>query len=1157
MSAQSPEHELPASPPLAQQMPNQSSSVSHCWVCQGEATTSSSSDGAAAAVVVPHPVCACRGSLGTVHQRCIDEWVLVHQKPVCPSCGETYKIVEVRARSLFCTARSDQHIDDAEAAPASSSEQKSVASLERMRGRRLDDDIPRISDVLHYYGFITFPQWRRQQPVLLSSTSSSLSSSVASSSSSTWSADNTTTQANRRTLTLENVLLIWRFLVTPLLRRVTWWVMLFSWYWVAAPILYGRVYFFGLSYLFPPSSSGAANITTTSFESSLPTGTASTSGRNSTTTTTIKDIANAALGASLSSYLCNDVPPERSVVWSRMEEYQLGLEVIVVGLISACVFRGIISSYYRWLEFLKDGRGGVAGRQGQAAAGGEEDAHNDDAQAGAEEDDQHRHNHNNNNAREDPVDDATHVFTSIDRIHAALSWLLWNTVEWEVAAPTSEDLIDSEEEVVLEGTTTDTDVSPTTDGSTPTTTTTTSGRDGGTDHSDDDVIDLIWSHRRVESLQHHLQALATEFLVVSLFLTVFGYPNGGQKFIAAVCVCGAIIWRWNKPLRVVRDPLRRLSETFERRGEADTQKEKTLMFVTYMFDMLFFSILLPVCGGYVVHLALGPQLVQWPDVMEYLVFGLQDVNATANATITATTASSTTYFNTTLSSSSSSSLSAFESYLLTTSSTAAAVALDSHHSCSLPFSMGCRILFACLRLKDVLLYLVLYMPNSELPSVLSVLLHWFTGTLCLMTLVRYESSVMVPMFHPGVDLFFIRSVDVSDELAAEIPDFTLKFVLSQVFDADPLRVMRDFVRVLAIESVALGGFIAFPVQTLFYLLAIVSTMFPSVVDDEGAVSLQHDAILTPLSSPISLNSSGWAALPTDVASEFEVSRIIQQLDEIDMMSPLRDVHVSQESQQGYRRRRPQRLISDGGHTHRPFGLCVVDDEALPPSPADMDAIKAMIKSSSNYEAQRRALEVVMRLCSGSANHDFSSKNPYERLSQCFVALSFESMRSCLGEEEDSRESSPPSLATTKSTTTAHQRVQPVPTKPLHHRLSARFTVLYGWLLLTFVVALCAYPMQRLQLRLLLPPVMAIGGWSWLSLRERIHTKDCLNVLLPCRSSRREAASAKRKIVANLLHRRQQRRNQQQLHINGHRLYQQSRIITVCPRGLPCSTAGFC
>ena len=58
-----------------------------CWICHDEVSTASNP--------LLDEVCLCRGTLGCVHQACINYWVFTQRKMTCPSCKATYYLETV------------------------------------------------------------------------------------------------------------------------------------------------------------------------------------------------------------------------------------------------------------------------------------------------------------------------------------------------------------------------------------------------------------------------------------------------------------------------------------------------------------------------------------------------------------------------------------------------------------------------------------------------------------------------------------------------------------------------------------------------------------------------------------------------------------------------------------------------------------------------------------------------------------------------------------------------------------------------------------------------------------------------------------------------------------------------------------------------------
>ncbi|KAG5490384.1 hypothetical protein JKF63_00504 [Porcisia hertigi] len=91
-------------------------------------------------------------------------------------------------------------------------------------------------------------------------------------------------------------------------------------------------------------------------------------------------------------------------------------------------------------------------------------------------------------------------------------------------------------------------------------------------------------------------------------------------------------------------------------------------------------------------------------------------------------------------------------------------------------------------------------------TVLKVTLYWMLGAMLVMLLTTTELTVVGPLFANGVDLFFVRSFDARWDSVLEY----WRCVVTQIFDADPLRIVWGFIRVALVELVALLIFVRMP-----------------------------------------------------------------------------------------------------------------------------------------------------------------------------------------------------------------------------------------------------------------------------------------------------------------------------------------------------------
>ena len=111
------------------------------------------------------------------------------------------------------------------------------------------------------------------------------------------------------------------------------------------------------------------------------------------------------------------------------------------------------------------------------------------------------------------------------------------------------------------------------------------------------------------------------------------------------------------------------------------------------------------------------------------------------------------------------------------------------------------------------------------PTALNLVCHWFGGAVILITLVRVESTIMMPLFAPGIDFFVLRSIDL--DAATNM----WSWIHGQVMDLDPLKVLIDFCRVGICELLSIA--IAARAPFMLYhqiLLPLLNSMF--VGEDE-------------------------------------------------------------------------------------------------------------------------------------------------------------------------------------------------------------------------------------------------------------------------------------------------------------------------------------
>ncbi|CAJ1029720.1 RING-variant domain containing protein, putative [Leishmania lindenbergi] len=91
-------------------------------------------------------------------------------------------------------------------------------------------------------------------------------------------------------------------------------------------------------------------------------------------------------------------------------------------------------------------------------------------------------------------------------------------------------------------------------------------------------------------------------------------------------------------------------------------------------------------------------------------------------------------------------------------------------------------------------------------TVLKVTLYWVVGAVLVMLLTAMELTVVGPLFANGVDLFFVRSFDARWDSVLGY----WRCVVTQIFDSDPSRIVRGFLRVAVVELLVLLIFVRVP-----------------------------------------------------------------------------------------------------------------------------------------------------------------------------------------------------------------------------------------------------------------------------------------------------------------------------------------------------------
>ncbi|CCW59675.1 unnamed protein product [Phytomonas sp. EM1] len=104
-------------------------------------------------------------------------------------------------------------------------------------------------------------------------------------------------------------------------------------------------------------------------------------------------------------------------------------------------------------------------------------------------------------------------------------------------------------------------------------------------------------------------------------LTLILRARQGLVIAFTIFVATWVLWQIWIPIRKIRNPRRRYEEVLERL-EYLSSAEVTFLYVTYVFEMLLFSFILPIIAGVVVHYGTAPFLVKIPDSFSSFLEGL-------------------------------------------------------------------------------------------------------------------------------------------------------------------------------------------------------------------------------------------------------------------------------------------------------------------------------------------------------------------------------------------------------------------------------------------------------------------------------------------------------------------------------------------------------
>ena len=290
---------------------------------------------------------------------------------------------------------------------------------------------------------------------------------------------------------------------------------------------------------------------------------------------------------------------------------------------------------------------------------------------------------------------------------------------------------------------------------------------------------VAWAPRDTKGKREFFMSSTVEMIILLSFTWI---ARSGQRLLASflVAVGLAIYLRLVHPPPKVTNKALRFHEATAAKLQASAMQVR-LWFTTYILDIVAFSIILPIVGGYVVHYG-GSGFIVEPDGLARVVIAWMGSFADGTAKVMSGDAT---------------------------------------------LSEGAASCFSGLiELGGAFLAESLLVMSGEPPSIaalvpglLELAMHWLMGTICVITLVRYESLIILPLFAPGVDFFFIRAIDLTYQDEEETLCWSL--VLTQVYDADPFRVLTDLARLVLVECSALAVFVRFPVVATYTLFGYV------------------------------------------------------------------------------------------------------------------------------------------------------------------------------------------------------------------------------------------------------------------------------------------------------------------------------------------------
>ena len=268
-------------------------------------------------------------------------------------------------------------------------------------------------------------------------------------------------------------------------------------------------------------------------------------------------------------------------------------------------------------------------------------------------------------------------------------------------------------------------------------------------------------------------------------------------FIGAVAIIALVVgMRIFLPPRALKSKLARFTEPFLAIPNC-TKYDTMVWFASYIGDVIVFTLLLPIVGGFMMQYAAGPFLAMLCPFFPSFAYGTHQFAFPSSADIYAP----------------------FLSWPSGTSNNSTNTSSSSFGGDPLAFAFGdtsasyVNLYNNYTFTSQGLSYHASNPPIFYVPTVWSVACHWAIGSLCLVVLVRFESLVMHALFASGVDLFFVRSVALN---AVNDDAFSgWKFAFAQIYDSDPLRLFLDMFRVGIFEVGTLVWFVRYPVLVFF------------------------------------------------------------------------------------------------------------------------------------------------------------------------------------------------------------------------------------------------------------------------------------------------------------------------------------------------------